>query len=103
MPECFPDPRHVVMIPPSATRDYFRLQTRRQFFGRVGTGLGSAALSALLGNSLLGAFTRAGAQGAWPRETGPLPHMAPRAKRAIYLFMGGAPSQVRCEGRKGVP
>ncbi|MEY4940530.1 MAG: hypothetical protein RIQ93_2265, partial [Verrucomicrobiota bacterium] len=72
----------------------FQLQTRRQFFGRAATGLGSAALSALAANSLLGAFTKARAEGLLPAGAERLPHMAPKAKRAIYLFMGGAPSQV---------
>ena len=87
--DCPLDSRHVVPIPVNATRDYFHLQTRRRFFGRLATGLGGAALSALAGQALLSPFARAATAGG-PR----LPHMAPKAKRAIYLFMGGAPSQV---------
>src|SRR5688572_4574900 len=88
------DSRHVVPLPPDAGADYFRQQTRRRFFGRMATGLGSAALTALAGNSLFGALAQAQAQGMLPRGAERLPHMAPKAKRAIYLFMGGAPSQV---------
>ncbi|MEC7777524.1 MAG: DUF1501 domain-containing protein [Planctomycetota bacterium] len=57
--------------------------TRRHFFGRSSTGIGAAALAALLGG---GATAAPGASG--------LPHFAPRAKRVIYLFMNGAPTHV---------
>jgi hypothetical protein len=50
-------------------------QTRRHFFGRCATGLGVAALSDLLADAGVG-------------------HLAPRAKRVIYLFQSGAPSQL---------
>ena len=59
------------------------LLTRRHFFGRTSTGIGTAALASLLG----------GAAGAAPSATG-VPHFAPRAKRVIYLFMNGAPTHV---------
>src|SRR5690606_16465402 len=69
-------------------RTYIELETRRQFFGRTAKGLGVAALASLLGSTKAsGASAAAG--GALPR-----PHFAPRAKRAIYLFMSGAPSQM---------
>ena len=59
--------------------------TRRQFFGRSATGIGTAALASLLGPGAL-------ARGAG--RTAPAgPHFAPKAKRVIYLFMSGAPSQ----------
>jgi hypothetical protein len=61
-----------------------RLQTRRYFFGRTGTGLGIAALAGLLRKDLEGAAD--GLPG--------LPHFAPTAKRVIYLFQSGAPSQM---------
>jgi hypothetical protein len=63
--------------------------TRRQFFGRTSVGIGTAALASLLGDDLPGATTEA-ATGAQPG----LPHFAPKAKRVIYLFQGGAPSHV---------
>src|SRR5690349_13697660 len=44
------------------------LQTRRHFFQQSGFGIGSTAHKA--------------------------PHFAPKAKRIIYLFMAGAPSQL---------
>ena len=47
--------------------------TRRQFFRKSGIGLGAAALSTLMAN---------------------VPQIAPRAKRAIYISLIGAPSQL---------
>src|SRR5690349_20772093 len=62
--------------------------TRRHFFGRGALGLGTAALASLLP-------ARAGAEEASPTGGLPgLPHFAPKAKRAIYLFMNGGPSQM---------
>ncbi|MHC4996260.1 MAG: DUF1501 domain-containing protein [Planctomycetota bacterium] len=60
--------------------------TRRHFFGRTATGIGAAALGALLGRDLQAA----------PKLADPLgvSHFAPRAKRVIYLFQSGAPSQL---------
>ena len=66
--------------------DRDRLLTRRYFFGKAGAGLGVAALSTLLGDDL----RAAGNEGALPG----IPHFAPTAKRVIYLFQSGAPSQM---------
>lgn len=63
--------------------------TRREFFGRTATGIGTAALATLLSEDLLGAGAAKG-EGALPD----LPHFAPKAKRIIYLMQGGAPSHV---------
>ena len=60
--------------------------TRRHFFSRSATGLGIAALSNLLTADLGSATRQAGLPG--------LPHFAPRAKRVIYLFQSGGPSQM---------
>ena len=72
------------------------LLTRRQLFGRASTGIGVAALGSLLGDDL-----RANPKGPNDRaidlRTGglaDLPHFAPKAKRIIYLFQSGAPSQM---------
>src|SRR5438093_677640 len=59
------------------------LLTRRSFFSLSGTGLGVTALAALFGKD-----SQAGAD-----LTG-LPHVAPKARRIIYLFQHGAPSQL---------
>ena len=60
-------------------------QTRRSFFTRTSAGLGSAALASLLKPSLHAAPSD-GVMG--------FPHFAPKAKRVIYLFMSGGPSQI---------
>jgi hypothetical protein len=58
--------------------------TRRHFFSRAG--LGIAALAALLDEDLHAAEDTGGLPG--------LPHFAPKARRVIYLFQSGAPSQM---------
>ncbi len=62
--------------------------TRRSFFSRLGLGVGTAALASLLGES---GFAQAGDQ-----KTGlpAVPHFAPKAKRVIFLFQAGGPSQL---------
>src|SRR3989454_11327552 len=66
--------------------------TRRWFFRECGVGLGSIALTSLLGaDKVLGASKIPGAANPLaPKQ----PHFQPRAKRIIFLFMGGAPSQL---------
>ncbi len=62
---------------------------RRDFFGRFALGLGGIALSRLLQNSAGAAETvRNPFAGVLSQ-----PHFAPKAKRIIYLFMAGGPSQ----------
>ncbi len=65
----------------------FRMN-RRDFFGRFGLGLGGAALG-----SLAALDGRAAAPGPF---SGILPagHLPAKAKRVIYLFMSGGPSQL---------
>jgi hypothetical protein len=64
------------------------LLSRRIFFSRLSLGLGGAALAHLLGNESARAAAEAG------RSAAPHGHFAPRANRAIYLFMSGGPSQM---------
>ena len=64
--------------------------TRRTFLGRAATGVGVAALANLLGDDLL---AQVAAPRAVPGLPG-LPHLPPKAKRVIYLFQGGGPSQM---------
>lgn len=71
--------------------EYARLITRRWFFRQCGVGLGSVALASLLGTEKAGAATAVTpANPLAPRK----PPFNARAKRVIYLFMGGAPSQI---------
>src|SRR6187455_1292308 len=61
---------------------------RRKFLSRLSLGIGSAALGSLLIPDLFG-----GGSEEELAMTG-LPHFAPKAKRIIYLFQNGAPSQL---------
>src|SRR2546422_5171337 len=71
--------------------EYARLITRRWFFRQCGVGLGSVALASLLQeDKALGASAPKGSNPLTPKA----PHFSPKAKRVIYLFMGGAPSQL---------
>lgn len=70
-------------------REHQLLLTRRHFFGRAATGIGAAALGSLLNPGLLSA-RGAGAPGVVLGK----PHFPPKAKRVIYLFMAGGPSQI---------
>src|SRR6266566_7420039 len=67
--------------------------TRRWFFRQCGVGLGSVALASLLGAEK--AFAAASKR---PSASNPLapkqPHYKAKAKRVIYIFMAGAPSQL---------
>jgi len=66
-----------------------REQTRRHFFCETGFGIGSLALLSLADARLFAAPPQA----ADPLRVKP-PHFEPKAKRVIFLFMAGAPSQV---------
>ncbi len=63
-------------------------QTRRHFFGRTSTGIGTAALASLMNGS---AQAR---ENPGPGVLSHLSQIAPKAKRVIYLLQSGAPSQV---------
>jgi len=74
-----------------------QLLTRRHFFGRTATGIGTAALASLLNPRLFAADSAANAS--FPRSSaqpGVLaqPHFPAKAKRVIYLVMSGGPSQI---------
>ena len=69
--------------------DHIQAMTRRHFFGRGALGLGTAALATLLPTRSSAAEAKS-PTGGMPG----LPHFAPKAKRAIYLFMNGGPSQM---------
>lgn len=62
---------------------------RRHFLGKLSLGLGSVALGSLLVPGLL----RGQEEEEIVSVTG-MPHFAPKAKRVIYLFQNGAPSQL---------
>src|SRR5215470_12594408 len=66
-------------------RSPLKVCTRRQFLQTTSCGFGSLALAGLLSERLAA-------------TTSPLaphaPHFKPRAKRVIFLFMQGGPSQI---------
>jgi hypothetical protein len=68
------------------------LQTRRQFFGRTASGLGIAALSALLSEQ--GCAAPAPEPNTGRPGTLHTLHRFGKAKRVIYLFMSGGPSHI---------
>jgi hypothetical protein len=84
-------------IPVELKQEWSALQTRRHFLGRTGKVLGWAAMASLFGDRSRGDAYDADTKvkpGTGAGDHLKLPHFAPRAKRAIYLFMSGGPSQV---------
>ncbi len=77
------------MIPRSILEDIQRSHSRRWFMKDCGLSLGSIALTSLLGQSAT-ASTQAPINPQIPKA----PHFPAKAKRVIYLFMGGAPSHI---------
>src|SRR5689334_9321915 len=67
-------------------QEHLSAMTRRHFFRHGALGLGTAALTTLLPERTAAAEATGGLPG--------LPHFAPKAKRAIYLFMNEGPSQM---------
>jgi len=79
------------------THKRIRSQTRRHFFQDCGVGVGKIALASLMAGSgkVFAGEARQEAEAAPKHVNAPRPtHFAPRAKRVIYLFMAGAPSQL---------
>ena len=64
--------------------------TRRHFFQHSATGIGTAALASLLNEDLFAKPALPDLMSGRPD----LPHFAPKAKRVIYMYQSGAPSQV---------
>ena len=69
------------------------IETRRHFFGRTAGGIGTAALASLLNENASGT-TSAGDTKSELGGIAGVPHFPAKAKRVIYLFMSGAPSQL---------
>src|SRR5262249_60581406 len=79
--------RHFPMSNP--VRTAITLETRRQFLAQSARGFGALALASLLGETARADGPTA-ARGGQPG----LPHFAPKATRAVYLHMVGAPPQM---------
>lgn len=67
--------------------------TRRHFFRDCGIGVGKIALASLMAGGTSQAFGASSIDDSNPIAV-KAPHFAPTAKRVIYLFMAGAPSQL---------
>jgi len=70
--------------------DYLHKMNRRHFFSKASLGIGSLALGSFFGCNSFNKGTT------FSKTDGLLnaPHFAPKAKRIIYLFQSGGPSQI---------
>jgi len=78
-------------------REFLTGQTRRQFFASSAFSVGSIALAGLLGNRATASAADSGKPnyGSKVHPALPeMPHFPAKAKRVIYLFQSGAPSQL---------
>lgn len=106
---CCTDPEHGpnvmgLPIPTGLKQEWAELETRRCFLGRAGKVLGWAALASLMGDRMLTDAAHAAGQNSAPAAAAGmsatsgdairLANFAPKAKRAIYLFMSGGPPQI---------
>jgi hypothetical protein len=82
-----PSVLNLPLVSPGLKREWLELETRRHFLGRGMKSLAWAGLATILGRT---APQLLADTGALPDRR---PDFAPKAKRAIYLFMAGAPSQ----------
>ncbi len=71
-----------------------QLQNRRHFLGQSGLSLGLPALLGLLANDRVSAAVPNAESGTAHPSLPGLPHFTPKAKRVIYLFQSGGPSQM---------
>lgn len=72
----------------SPLREFHCQLNRRRLFSRSAGGIGAAALASLLDDDVCANSDQAQSLAAG------LPHFAPKAKRVIFLFQSGAPSQI---------
>ncbi len=70
--------------------NYINVQSRREFLAKSAMGFGALGLASLMNPTNL----IAGANHSVSNGLPGLPHFAPKAKRVIYLFQSGAPSQM---------
>src|SRR5882724_10032752 len=74
--------------------DYALSLTRRHFFGKSACAVGTAALASLLGTGIQGKDEKSAGKASRVGGLPGIPHFAPKAKRVIYLFQSGGPSQI---------
>jgi hypothetical protein len=75
-------------------RETSLLLTRRHFFGRMATGIGAAALGSLVNPNLFASMVGRTVPVSSGNRALNATHLPARAKRIIYLFMAGGPSQM---------
>src|SRR5919112_994198 len=68
--------------------------TRRHFLSKTSLGIGALGLASLLDSRLLSGETGDAAPADTAAPPPRVPHFVPRAKRVIYLFQSGGPSQL---------
>ena len=71
-------------------QQHLQQQTRRHFFNQCGVGVGSIALANLISGASHGTISDASSNPLAPKPT----NFPARAKRVIYMFMAGGPSQL---------
>ncbi|MCU0229333.1 MAG: DUF1501 domain-containing protein, partial [Bryobacterales bacterium] len=75
--------------------DFLATHLRRDFLRRTLAGMGTLALTQLLGASSSSALPTPAANAPTQDPLAPKPpHFAPKAKNVIFLFQEGAPSQM---------
>ena len=87
--------QHSEFNPHPLFQDYVRYETRRQFFKRGASLMGTAALAMLAPNLLLADDQKSAAASDANKMLAAIgPHFPPKAKQVIYLHMVGGPSQM---------
>ena len=87
--------QHTPANPHPLLRDYLRYETRRQFFKRGASLMGTAALAMMAPNLLFADDKKTAASADADRMLRAIgPHFPPKAKQVIYLHMVGGPSQM---------
>jgi len=70
------------------------IETRRRLLSRAARGLGGIALASVVGDDVMNAVAESVSKIHSDGGISGFPHFAPKAKRAIYLHMVGAPPQL---------
>jgi len=85
----------IIPNPHPLLQDYVRYETRRQFFKRGASLMGTAALAMMAPRWLVAGESKAAAAKDMSRALSAAgPHFSPKAKQVIYLHMVGGPPQM---------
>jgi hypothetical protein len=74
--------------------EYHMNLNRREFLSKTSLGLGAAALASILPGCSSGALSGLEKLAGGSKSALDVAHIAPKAKRVIYLFQSGGPSQI---------